>query len=53
MLKILNWEYRKPIIKKGVKAICNGLTKISGGNPDMAGWFVVYFLQSALHYFNV
>ncbi len=46
MLKILNWEYRKPIIKKGVKAICNGLTKLFGGNSDIAGWFVVYFLHN-------
>ena len=46
MLQILNWEYRKPIIKKGVKAICNGLTKLFGGNSDIAGWFVVYFLHN-------
>ena len=46
MLQILNWEYRKPIIKKFVKNICNMLTKIFGGNSDIAGWFVVYFLHN-------
>ena len=46
MLQILNWEYRKPIIKNCVKSICNILTKIFGGNPDIAGWFVVYFLHN-------
>ena len=42
MLKY-NWNHRKHIIKKGVKAICSVLTKIFGGNSDIAGWFVVYF----------
>mgnify|MGYP001296563778 FL=1 len=46
MFQLLNWEYRKPIIKKFVKNICNMLTKIFGGNSDIAGWFVVYFLHN-------
>ena len=46
MFQLLNWEYRKPIIKKVVKNICNILTKIFGGNSDIAGWFVVYFLHN-------